>query len=303
MATDATRAASVTRAFVLCPSFHGATLFARLLADHPAIVYLGDTNPASDDEACSCGRTVGECPFWQGLRVALDLEPSADGGKWLPRLPRFTGSRRTDRALSLMFAAADRIARRELDALASSAARDYRRLQGSLATYAREAAHARVFVDGEKSLTKALLLGSGARGPSPIIHLVRDPRGYVWSTMKREAGDPIEHARGWRKYHRSIRAVLRILGPGSGTVVRYEDLVVAPERTLTRVHRVLGVGTPMHAGDAFAAAQAHIIGNSTGADFERQIRLDESWRTGLGPRAAAQVLREAGGIAARLGYA
>jgi hypothetical protein len=42
--------------FVLAPSYHGATLLAKLVNAHPGVTALGDTMPSNRvDHFCGCG--------------------------------------------------------------------------------------------------------------------------------------------------------------------------------------------------------------------------------------------------------
>ena len=81
--------------FVLAPSYHGATLLAKLHNAHPDLTALGDTYPShAFDQVCGCGERVSRCPFWQavkaevcaerypGTRMMLPLYPG-DRGVWL----------------------------------------------------------------------------------------------------------------------------------------------------------------------------------------------------------------------------
>lgn len=62
-----------TTYFVLSPSYHGATLLAKLLNAHPELTALGDTYPSNAfDQVCGCGEYVSACPFWQGIKKDTD---------------------------------------------------------------------------------------------------------------------------------------------------------------------------------------------------------------------------------------
>src|SRR5680860_1773785 len=54
--------------FVLSPSYHGATLLAKLINAHPEVTALGDTMPSNRfDQVCGCGTRVSACHFWQAI--------------------------------------------------------------------------------------------------------------------------------------------------------------------------------------------------------------------------------------------
>lgn len=288
------------RAFVLCPNYHGATVLATLLGRNPNIVHLGDTNPPKrNHEACGCGLPIGECPFWQGLRRDLELEADYPHKKWMPRFPVFTGRYKVDRALTLGFAVANRAVGRRLDAAVSAAARDYRRIGDGLARYATDWAGAEVFVDGEKSLAKALFLTSDDVSRARIIHLVRDPRGFALSSMSRGRGTPESLGRDWRRGHNGLRRALRLLGSQAVLTVRYEDIAREPAALAERIHDFLGI---TDSPDRPNPDQQHVIGNRMLIDFDGSVQLDEKWREELPPAEAARILRDAGSFATAMGY-
>src|ERR1700675_4464699 len=75
-------------AFVVCPSYQGATLLALLLNNHSQISALGDTIPMRKwDPVCACGRRVSECDFWQTVSNSLDTSRFSSLRTLLPPMP------------------------------------------------------------------------------------------------------------------------------------------------------------------------------------------------------------------------
>lgn len=75
-----------------------------------------------------------------------------------------------------------------------------------------------------------------------FIHIVRDGRDVAASVMRMTWGptDLIAAAHWWDEHVRLGRRMGAILGPSRYTEVRFEDLVAAPQETLTRLCEFLG---------------------------------------------------------------
>ena len=290
-------------AFVLCSSYHGATLLAMLLNAHPDVVHLGDTNPTTRfDQDCSCGRTVGTCPFWVELRAQLSLGDLSTASNWLPKVPPFTTSPRVNAALAKGFTLADRLSGRQLDRRVSQRVAWYRDAYQRLMTFTKDATGARVFVDGEKMVDKAVLLASASPGSTRLIHLTRDPRGYVASHLRRGRGDMLSWARDWRRYHERVRLGRWLLGGQDTLTLRYEDLAEDTQGSMDRVFRYLRV-TPLDLEQPLQSpGERHVIGNRMVRTFDGRVRIDERWRDELSEADANAILRESGHFARAMGY-
>lgn len=130
-----------------------------------------------------------------------------------------------------------------------------------------------------------------------IIHLVRDPRGVIWSQKKRT----VEH-----KYkspfiaamHYSAKNLMALLvqlkAPrGSVIRVRYEDLVREPTKELTRIGQWLGLSMEplieqIEAGESLQVPFL-LDGNRIRCETEITLRFDDTWRRrqSLGDRLVA----------------
>ncbi|MEX0383602.1 hypothetical protein [Spiribacter pallidus] len=79
--------------FVLSPSYHGATLLAKLINAHPDLTALGDTYPSNAfDQVCGCVRRVSQSSFWQAVKADLGTERHPDTRVMLPQYPRDRGA-------------------------------------------------------------------------------------------------------------------------------------------------------------------------------------------------------------------
>ena len=275
----------------------GSTLLARLLGQVPGVFSAGELRDvwlrgAIEDRLCGCGETFRSCALWrevgerafggwdhldvaevQRLRVRLDRP-------WLP--PRLLGSR---------FAPA-------LDA-------ELLRYRDHLAALYRAIADvtgARVIVDSSKIPTYAMLLRGLPGIDLRVLHLVRDSRGVVHSWKKRvqrtdrpdtngvdemfrygSASASVRYA-----YYNALTHALRA-GRVPYRILRYEDLVEAPERQLRNVlaftDRPEGDGDLGFLGDGHAElAPNHTVDGNPMRLQQGSVllRVDDAWRADMG---------------------
>lgn len=315
---------------LLCPSYHGSTLLSLLLNNHEQVSCLGDTVPGRHkDVLCACARQVSDCEFWQTIRAELALDRFSGCAGLLPALPYYGASpivqylggrllrsiegrsrRRIGFAADRPWAAALRIqGLQTAAALFSTAGRagvQYAELYDRFHTTVCRLHGTSTFVDGSKGMVKLLAL----RRLNPriqtarVIHLVRDPRGFTASMIKRhpEWSDPMAIARLWCRLHLTIEAL------GSPRIgceyqrVRYEDLASHPTPTMNKLLEFLDLPLQALCSAPLAALKHHLIGNRMLRTFRGEIRLDDSWRSRLSPAAQEAVLSVAGPLAGRYGY-
>jgi hypothetical protein len=139
-----------------------------------------------------------------------------------------------------------------------------------------------------------------------FIHIIRDPRAVVasWRNVPWSSGSTRSDTHVWRRYIRS--AWKQRLRGGALHVVRYESLVTAPEATLRRICRFVGLD--------FSPAMLtyHQVESSTlnlerepwkrGAAVAVYERSTVEWRNNLSPTEVAEIERIAGVEMMWLGY-
>jgi Sulfotransferase family len=127
------------------------------------------------------------------------------------------------------------------------------------------------------------------------IHLLRDPRDVARSVVQKGwAGSLYQAAEFWIDAERSWDALLPHLEPGRSIEVRYEELVAAPERELTRICAFIGV-------DYSEAMLAYPEDARQYPPPDPSLALQ--WRTKLTPREVAIVEARTGPLMAERGYA
>jgi hypothetical protein len=121
-----------------------------------------------------------------------------------------------------------------------------------------------------------------------VIHIVKDPRAYVYSQIKNDrislTAKTAKSIRMSLKYtieNLLIEIVLKKVGADNTFFVRYEDLAADPVKTLRSIGRWLNLSGSHHAVDSFRQVPNHgIAGNSMRHQTEC-IFLDEHWKKDL----------------------
>jgi hypothetical protein len=146
-----------------------------------------------------------------------------------------------------------------------------------------------IIVDETKRPGRALFLLRYSNLDVKIIHLVRDPRGVVYSQMKTD----VEHRFKSPQisiFHYLIKntmsEIVRLSAP-RGTVlrVRYEDLVGNPASELARIGKFLGISMEPVIAKIISNGPLnvpHLIdGNQIRRNSAITIRFDAEWRSKL----------------------
>lgn len=318
--------------YVLAASHSGSTLLALLLGAHPEVCTVGELKATVLGDAntyrCSCGTPIRACAFWQDVartlaRRGLAFDPTAAGAdfrvgasryaRWLLR-PLHRGpllERLRDAALGL-----DPTWRRRL--------RSNQRLNAELARYICERTRKRLIVDSSKIGLRLKYLLRNPALDVRVIWLIRDGRGvtltYRDPARFADSQDPtlrgggsggsrwfkrrsmLEAAREWRRSNDEAAEIVNRLERWRWTAVRYEDLCTSPASTLARLFAFMEVDPERIILD-FRSVECHVIGNGMRLDSNRQIRLDERWRSELTGEELQLFHAVAGEMNRRFGYA
>jgi hypothetical protein len=238
----------------------GSTLLDLMLNAHPDIVSVGEVlklnrqlayrDPARRIYApCSCGApSLLQCKFWS----AVDAETRRVAGKSLS----------------------------ELDVLGDGE-RDPRRAPNVILFKAIAAVSGKNFiVDSSKMPRRLNHLMQFPELEIYPVHLVRDPKGQIASVMRKHGG----FLKNILRYELVQEQIRRRLKSVPHSVVRYEDLVRDPERTLNGILHPLGLSFDRRQL-SWAEADKHIVaGNHMRRETTSSLVLDERWRERLTAR-------------------
>jgi Sulfotransferase domain len=264
-----------------------------------------------EDELCGCGERFRSCPFWQQVgEEAFGGWDAVDGGEMVT-----------------LRAAVDRT-RFIPVMLAPSTVPGYRarltryaELLGRLYDAIVRVSGASVVVDSTKHASTAFLLRRVPRLDLRVVHLVRDGRGVAYSWMKEvrkpEALDreayldrypPARMGARWVTYN-SLVHLLRSDRDIPSLLVRYEDLVREPRRSIHRIVSLAGGSVRdedlrfIADGSVETPIEHNIAGNPVRFLRGRMpLRVDDEWRRKMATRDRRLVSAIGFPLLARYGY-
>ena len=295
--------------FVVCPSYHGATLLACLLNNHTHLSALGDTIPKKlsfdKKRTCVCGRSLPTCPFWSGLQDRVRPGQDFYGGHWLPLYPVLSKHETINKMINMGLVLTSIGVGSWIWKLTGRGGHEYGQLYIDFHRAVCDIQGTSQFVDGQKSLVKVLAL-SGLVGPEiniRVVHLMRDPRGYYCSS-KRHHGDEANmrgRATRWRRYHTLARRLPRAIGC-EYLLLRYEDLCQHPSGAMRRVFEFLGVENQEVCKPTVGLDKFHIIGNQMRKSFDGTVSLDTSWQDQLSDTEQSRLIKMTEPLSSAMGY-
>jgi len=316
--------------YLLAASHSGSTLLGLLLGSHPEICTVGELKLTSlgdiERYRCSCGEFLRKCPFW----TTVSREMAARGHAFEP------GDGSTDlafgvggyvrRALRPLHRGPGLELARDLALRAApswrSHLRDWQKTNALLAQTVSRLARKPVVVDSSKVGIRLKYLLDNPALDIKVLRTVRDgravaltyvdPAGFADARDERlrgggSGGDRAaerlsmhDATREWRRSNEEAESVLRLLTPEKSRVVRYEDICTDPHAALRPVLEWIGVDPAIP--PALARGTYHVVGNGMRLDSTREVKLDDRWKTALGPDELATFDAVAGDLNRRLGY-
>ena len=286
--------------FVVAPSYHGATLLAVLLNNHPNITSLGDMPPSSgEDLVCSCGELMSKCHFWCSV-AATSAEKDTP---FPPKQPRLITDYTANRLIGLSLALISSTTSHHIWRLTGNKANQY--INSHLAFYQKVmSTHGTsIFIDGEKSLSKPLFFRGilGRQIPIRVLHLVRDPRGFYNSTKKYNQSKISDAAKQW-SFHRHIQRLENPIFNIEYKRVRYEDICKTPQKTLNDIFDYFQASPADVIRKPDKGIKGHLLGNKMLHTFDGTVRLDTTWRKALPSSEQVDLFKRVEPIAKQYGY-
>ncbi|MDZ7263412.1 MAG: sulfotransferase [candidate division KSB1 bacterium] len=296
--------------YVVSASYSGSTLLAFMLGRHPQIATVGelsgpDSKIPPDEQRCSCGEWLKQCPFWQRIEQivtnrGIDFDILRQDKHF-----RISRSKLWHHLLTRPLPIGNfEIIRNWLFHLP----RLKFRLQHFLSTNVNvmqaicEEQHAEVFLDTSKDIDRLQLLLFSRELQISVIHLVRDGRGQTYSKIRR--GTPMQQAARWLVQFDGLAGRLATkLGTGHFMRLRYEDLCQYPLPELDRIADFIGI-KPFSASTDIDAPQPvlHILGNPMKWRGTSTIEIDNRWQQALTPHELQLFERIAGRRNRQFGY-
>jgi hypothetical protein len=295
--------------FLASSPYSGSTLLSFLLASHPAVATISDVSGrrrAGQMETfrCSCGRRMVDCDFWSRLRERAAARGMADldlGDFDLGFDTTHHGPLSRIQARSLRWPALEQLRDRALAPLGVAAGmREVGARSWALANAVMDLTDASVFVDASKERLRIRYLERYLPIRPRVVHLVRDVRGVVESTLRRgKRSDPMARiASEWARTNDSIEQQLRELPPERQLRIRYEDLCADVNGTLRAAFTFFGVDPDAELRPI--GGEQHMLGNQMRLSAPSEVRLDERWRAALEQQEAQAIVRAAQPVFGRL---
>lgn len=139
---------------------------------------------------------------------------------------------------------------------------------------------ARVLVDASKSWQRLAMLSKSGDFDLRVIHLMRDGRA-VYNSYRRKYRRPVFALVKWPKFTIPALLLRRGFSRSAWLDLRYEELSTAPEQSLARVCRFLGLDYEPAMLEYRTQANLGLGGNRMAGGSDQGIRLDERWKTEL----------------------
>ncbi len=262
----------------------GTTMMHVLLSSVPGVTGAGELSHCLqdallDDRPCSCGTVASRCDVWLRVsRSVASVEPDIrTAAAWLRNLDWHTAFFRT------------------LTGPPQTVLERYRQL--NLAIFTSIAGSDRMVVDSSKYPSRALMLHHAFPGRIKTLCMTRHPSGLIASFQRANANEQKPKALlSAIAYILWMIVVLRIASlrlAASCLIVRYEDLVTDPRRTLTAIGRWSGLDLEPVA-TAIENQQSFAVGHLVTANRLRKLGRVTLTRDDTGPRGFAS--RLAGGF-------
>jgi hypothetical protein len=275
-----TRAEQVAVVYVAGSMYSGTTLLGRMLGELDGCFFGAELGHLWDygltrNERCGCGDPVRSCALWREILEEAFGSLAAVDVAWLAAVKsRLIMVRRFPQVL------AGHVGR---GPLAGDVA-GFREALARLYPAIRAVTGSRVVVDTTKSPAYALLLDGVAGIELRVAHLVRDPRGALFSQLRRDDGfPPATFLLLYDAWNALSELGWRWRSPY--LLVRYEDLVRTPGETFAGIARFAGLVAEeldLDDGRVRLPATHAIDGNrsrfTTGVI---DLEIDDEWRARL----------------------
>ena len=276
----------------------GSTLLDLLLGAHPNVWTLGEAQNLpwelrNQRVPCGCGAPVEKDEFWQPLLEDIPLEIEGYHIGYFRNIAQV--------GKVLRWKLLPDVIRNEISDEWRPAVQEYGQNNFEYFSTVREAAAERTdqsiawLVDNSKDPYRLFWLQHSGMYRMRVIHLVKDPRAFVYSMTKSAPQDlqaTIRYTGRWIVENALIsRIVDNAVFDEHVRRVRYSELARRPKKTLQSIGEWLNLEYDSALVDDFREYENHAISGNMMRWRERddEIRLDERWKRNL-PSLNAQLI-------------
>jgi hypothetical protein len=308
------RTAAPIVAYVAGCGRSGSTLLDRILGQLPGVIAVGEfarlfQPDTLDRHLCGCGEPVRSCPFWSAVAErAVGGFETAEYARMVQLRTRVSRVRHIP--LTVGRGAVPKF-RDQLD--------EYARLLDRWYSAISAVADGRAVVDSSKELGHAYAIRRQLGSRLVLLHLVRIPQGVAYSWTKEVEKPQVGFERATLPRHHPAEMALRWLSVNllydamqplgtPSAMVRYEELISAPEQALRRLLPALGLEADQPIefldGTTVQLSPTHsVAGNPMRfRNGALPLRLDEEWRSALPRRDQRLVGLVTAPVSRRYGY-
>lgn len=291
---------------ILGAGHSGSTLLDMILGSHPFSLSLGEISNfnqyVQDNRACTCGKSVRNCPLWSQVLNHLECLGYNIG----QLADNFVVMRRKSDD-SLLVKAGHFISIASFLAIGSELAGEITRFTAPT-TYERTCnihqlydatrltTRRQLIVDSSKSVHRFRLLHTLRPDSTRGIFLTRDGRGVMASLMNRANLPATTAARKWKRGQLYTLRMLRTLSATAYLHVRYEALCREPETTLHNICAFLKIPFDDASLDFRKREHHNIGGNRMRFTGEQAIKESVAWREELNEEENKSFERIAGSL-------
>lgn len=152
-----------TLVFVVCPSYHGATLFSLIMNENSMICSLGDTIPSKlyGDAVCACGKKVHlDCPFWKDIRNQMIDSKFSEYPSLFPEILYFINNYKLNIIFNRIFIKIAQIFHLNVNKIFPNLTSELNNNYSKFVDIILKSSNRNIFIDGQKNIDKIQLLHS-----------------------------------------------------------------------------------------------------------------------------------------------
>ena len=296
---------SIPLVYILSTGRSGSTLLDLLLNSRSGIWSLGELDVLRhelhhDNRPCGCGKPIIECPFWKKVIPDLPLKAPVN-------VDYFRETYSTGRVLRLHHL--PDLIRQSVHSKRAPEADLYAETNANLLSTIKSAAEEyagreiRYLVDASKDVYRLFWLQRSPQFDVRVLHLTKDPRGFVCSNLKDNPPNPFQKTIRMAGRWLIQNSLMRYVGQRSDApyrLVRYEDLARKPKSELQGISDWLSL--PSRGKFSIRESENHAASGNDMRWREEDIYLDDAWRHDLPRFLQHLVWTMTSLLARRLGY-
>ncbi len=279
--------------YILSSGRSGSTLLDLLLGAHPDVWTVGEAQQIrawmGAGQNCGCGEPFESCAFWRDLLPTLDID---DGDTPIHYFRQNGVQGRVLHPNRIMEHFAGRQSRETQERIREYGERNLHYLSSVREQALKTQERVTWLVDASKDPYRLLWLEASGLFDIRVIHIVKDPRSFVYS-MTKKAGDTLKvktrFTTRWAIENGLMKRYTASVFGDRARTLHYEALAEWPAPNMQDLGAWLGLDYPPELVDQFRDVDNHGVSGNAMRWGTDPIRLDEKWRTKLPARDAQAI--------------